>query len=375
MKTSTKVTLLGAALLSAATLAPALLSPGSPGAEPAREAQPVLTVEIATPQLRQWSDDIGASGRLVAWQESSIGAELGELRLVDIRVDVGDRVRKGQLLAQFDTQPVQAELNERIALLAETQALLVEAEENARRGESLRNTGALSHQVITQYVTRAQAVRAQVDSAQARVDSYRLRLQQTRVLAPDDGVISARSATLGSVGAAGTELFRLIRQGRIEWHAEVPAAQIRYIAIGQAVTMSLPEGSSIEGSVRQIAPTLAEDLTAIVYVTLRNDEQALARIGMYLKGEIASGVSQALTIPMSSVVVRDGREYAFAMAADNKVVQAPIKTGRRHGAEVEILTGLSLTQAIVVSGGGFLHDGDLVRVATAQTSVAQASAP
>jgi RND family efflux transporter MFP subunit len=373
MKNSTKVTLLTGVLLAAGTLATVLLSSGSPSAETARDAQPVLAVEIATPRLRQWNDDIAASGRLVAWEEASIGAELGDLRLVDLRANIGDRVRKGQLLAQFDARPVQAELNERLALLAEAQALLVEAEENARRGESLRNTGALSHQVITQYVTRAHAVRAQVDSAQARVASYRLRLQQTRVLAPDDGVISARSATLGSVSAAGTELFRLIRQSRIEWHAEVPAAQIRHIAIGQTVTMSLPEGSSIEGSVRQIAPTLAEDLTAIVYVSLNDHEQALARIGMYLKGVIASGISQALIIPTSSVVVRDGREYAFTMAADHKVVQTPIKTGRRQGGEVEIITGLSATQTIVVGGGGFLHDGDLVRIATAETSVAQAA--
>jgi multidrug efflux pump subunit AcrA (membrane-fusion protein) len=74
---------------------------------------------------------------------------------------------------------------------------------------------------------------------------------------------------------------------------------------------------------------------------------------------------------MSSVIVRDGREYAFTLAAGNRVTQTPIKTGRRHGAEVEVLGGLSETQAIVVSGGGFLDDGDLVKTDAAGASVAQ----
>ena len=367
--------LLGVALLAAGTLAAALLSSGSNSAEPIRDAQPVLSVEITTPQLRQWSEDIAASGRLVAWEEALIGSELGDVRLVDIRVDVGDRVRKGELLAQFDPTQVQAELNERLAALAETKAMLVEAEENAKRGESLRDTGAMSHQAITQYVTRANAVRAQVQSAEARVESSRLRLRQTRVVAPDDGVISARAATLGSVGATGTELFRLIRQNRIEWHAEVPAAQVRRIVIGQTVTMRLPDGSDIAGEVRQIAPALAQDLTAVVYVKLRNDAQGLARIGMYLNGTIVSGTSQALTVPMSSVVMRDGRQYVFAVGADNKVVQTSVKSGRRNGADVEVLDGLPVEQAIVVSGGGFLQDGDLVRVPAAGASVAFRTSP
>lgn len=373
--TSRNKALPGVALLAAGTLAVALLSSGSDNAEPIRDAQPVLSVDITTPQLRQWSEDIAAPGRLVAWEEASIGSELGDLRLVDIRVDVGDQVRKGQLLAQFDPAQVQAELNERLAALAETRALLVEAEDNAQRAESLRDTGAMSHQSITQYMTQADAVRAQLQSAEARVESSRLRLRQTRVIAPDDGVISARAATLGSVGSAGTELFRLIRQNRIEWHAEVPASQVHRIALGQAVTMQLPDGSTIAGLVRQIAPVLAEDLTAVVYVKLLNDAQALARVGMYLKGTIVSGTSQALTVPMSSVVMRDGREYVFAVGADSKVVQTSMKSGRRRGADVEVLSGLSAAQSIVISGGGFLHDGDPVRVPAAGANVAFQTSP
>jgi multidrug efflux pump subunit AcrA (membrane-fusion protein) len=73
--------------------------------------------------------------------------------------------------------------------------------------------------------------------------------------------------------------------------------------------------------------------------------------------------------------MRDGRQYVFAVGADNKVVQTSVKSGRRNGADVEVLDGLSVEQAIVVSGGGFLHDGDLVRVPAAEASVAFRTSP
>lgn len=324
--------------------------------------QSVLTVQVTTPQPKEWRDEVIAHGSIVAWHEATVGAELGGLRLIDIRVDVGSRVAAGELLARFDPTPIEAELNERNAALAEAEAVLGEAEEDAKRAESLRNTGAMSGQVITQHLTRAQTARAQVDSARARVESTRLRLRQTRVLAPDAGVISARSATLGSVAGAGDELFRLVRQNRLEWHAQVAAADLAAIKPGQITVVTLPDGSTIEGTVRQVAPLLAQNLTAIAYVQLDQEAQMAARIGMFVSGAIVTGESTGLSLPSSSVVVRDGREYAFVIDGDSLATQTQIRTGRRDGELIEVLGGLSPSHSIVLSGGGFLHDGDRVQV-------------
>lgn len=325
--------------------------------------QSVLTVQVTTPRVREWRDDILAHGSIAAWHEAAIGAELGGLRLIDVRVDVGIRVAAGELIARFDPEPIQAELNEKVAALAEAEASLIEAEENAKRGESLRNTGAMSNQLITQYVTRAQAARAQVDSARARVESTRLRLRQTRVLAPDDGVISARSATLGSVAGAGDELFRMVRQNRMEWHAQIAATDVGSVEIGQAAVVTLPDGTTIGGVIRQIAPLLAQNLTAIAYVQLHQEAQATPRIGMFVSGAIITGASTGMSVPSSSLVVRDGREYVFVLDRDFIATQTQVRTGRRDGDQVEVLDGVAPTQSVVASGGGFLHDGDRVRVA------------
>jgi HlyD family secretion protein len=338
---------------------------------PAAAEQSVLTVQVTTPQVREWRDEVLANGSIVAWHEAVVGAELGGLRLIDVRVDVGSRVAAGDLLARFDTASVEAELSERVAALAEAEAMLTEAEENAKRAESLRNTGALSGQAITQHMTKAQTARAQVDSARARVESTRLRLRQTRVLAPDSGVISSRNATLGSVASSGDELFRLVRQNRLEWHAQVAAADAGNIQPGQPVTLTLPDGSTIEGIVRQVAPLLEQNLAALAYVELRQDTMAAARIGMFVSGSIVTGASTGMSLPSSSIVIRDGREYVFVLEGDSVAAQVQIRTGRRNGDQVEILSGLSPGQSIVASGGGFLHDGDRVRaVAPAEQQVA-----
>jgi len=345
-----------------AAIAFASINSGKPDDAAATE-QSVLTVKVTTPSVREWRDDILAHGSIAAWHEAAIGAELGGLRLIDVRADVGSRVVAGELLALFDPAPIQAELNEKVAALAEAKASLVEAEENAKRGESLRNTGAMSAQVITQYVTRAQAARAQVDSARARVESTRLRLRQTRVVAPDAGVISARSATLGSVAGAGDELFRLVRQDRMEWHAQIAAADVGSVQIGQAALVTLPDGTTINGVVRQIAPLLAKNLTAIAYVRLHQEAHATPRIGMFVSGAIVTGASTGMSLPSSSIVIRDGREYVFTLDRDSVATQMQIRTGRRDGDQVEVLSGLAPTQSVVASGGGFLHDGDRVRTA------------
>lgn len=356
-----------ASALVAATVAAAFVV--RPEEAKALEEQPVLTVQVATPQLREWRDEIFAHGSIAAWHEATIGAELDGLRLIDIRVDVGSVVAAGELLARFDPAPVEAELSERNAALAEAEAMLGEAEENARRAESLRNTGALSGQAVTQYLTRAQTAKAQVDSARARAESTRLRLRQTRIVAPDAGVISARSATLGSVAGAGDELFRLIRQNRLEWHAQIAARDLAAIKPGQETIVTLPDGSTIEGTVRQIAPLLAQNLTAVAYVQLRQDAQTAARIGMFVSGAIATGASPGLSLPSSSVVIRDGREYAFVID-DSIATQLQIRTGRRDGDCIEVLSGIAPAQAVVLNGGGFLHDGDRVQVVSAAESTA-----
>jgi RND family efflux transporter MFP subunit len=339
---------------------------------------PALTVTTATPQSARLPLNLTANGSVAAWQEAVIGSESGGLRLQEVRVNVGDAVDKGDVLAVFDAAPVEADLAQARAAVQEAEANASAAVADAKRARALTSSGAISEQQITQYVTTERTARARVASARATLSQQQLRLKYTKVVAPDSGLISARNATVGAVGGVGMEMFRMIRQGRLEWRAEVPAGDLPRIRRGQHAIVKAANGSSVKGTVRMVAPTVdAQTRIALVYVdlppTLSNS--APLKAGMFASGQFALGESAALTVPQGAVALRDGFAYVFRLNADNRVSQVKVTTGRRIGERVEV-DGVAADAPIVVSGAGFLNDGDLVRnVPAAAPSSAAASAP
>nr|WP_229425224.1 efflux RND transporter periplasmic adaptor subunit [Massilia sp. Se16.2.3] len=326
---------------------------------------PALTVTTGRPATASLPLRLGANGNVAPRQEAIVGSESGGLRLLDVRVNVGDVVKKGEVLAVFSADTVNAEVAQARAPLQEAQANAAEAAANARRGEALRASGAMSEQQVAQYVTAANtAAAAWVAAARATLSQQQLRLRYTQVVAPDSGIISARSATVGAVVGVGTELFRLIRRGRLEWRAEVTASDIGRIKPGTKVTVKAANGSEVAGKVRMVAPTVdPQSRTALVYVDLPPALSANAplKAGMFAGGEFELGASSALTVPQTAIAVRDGFSYVFRLNTDNRVSQLKIDTGRRLGERIEVVKGLAADTPIVVSGAGFLNDGDLVR--------------
>ena len=352
-----------AAVLAASAMAPGEAAEKAPGK--AAGQRPSLTVETVLPEVRELPMRIGANGNVAAWQEAVIGTEVSGLRLTEVRVNVGDVVRRGMLLAAFSADTVQAELALQRATLAEAEASFAEAKANADRARQVQASGALSGQQVGQFLTAEATAKARVDAAHAQVQSQELRLRHTRIEAPDDGIVSSRTATVGAVAAPGQELFRLIRQGRLEWRGEVPAAQLHRVRAGQAVKVVTPAGDPVEGRVRMVGPTVdGTSRNALVYVDLKA-APTLLRPGMFVRGEIDMGASRALTLPQSAVLLREGFTYAYRVGDDGRVVQLKIDTGRREGDRIEVLRGLAEGVRVVRSGVAFLADGDLVRIVDA----------
>lgn len=329
---------------------------------PADTARPALTVSTAQPQRSSLPLRLAANGNVAAWQEASIGAESNGLRLDEVLVNVGDVVKAGQVLARFASEMVQADVAQARASLLEAQAVAAEAAANAERARSLQTTGALSQQQIQQFTTAAQTAQARVESARALLQTQELRLRHTQVRAPDSGIISARTATVGAVLGTGTELFRMVRKGRLEWRAEVTSTELARIQPGAKTRITAASGAMAEGTVRMVAPTVdPQTRNALVYVDL--PPKTDFRAGMFARGEFALGSSDALTVPQEALVVRDGFTYVFVVGPQQRVQQRKVQTGRRIADRVEILSGLEADTSVAVRGAGFLNDGDLVRVA------------
>lgn len=344
-------------------LAAASEAKATAAAKPA--GRPALSVALTSPLQEDWPLTISANGNVAAWQEAVIGPEIGGQRLAEVLVNVGDEVRKGQLLARIAGENLSADLAQSRAAVAEAEATAAEATANAVRARQLRDKGFYSAQQASQIATAEQTALARLASARARVAADELRLTQTRVLAPDNGTISARAATVGSLAQPGQELFRLVRGNRIEWRAEVTAAEVARIKPGMRASLQLPgqDTTRIEGRVRAVAPTVdPQTRNALVYVDLPEGARGGARAGMYARGEFDAGHGAVLTLPQSAVLLRDGFSYVYRVEADKHVTQIKVGAGRRKGERIAITDGLDPAARVVASGVGFLADGDLVRV-------------
>ena len=336
--------------------------------------KPALTATTATPQLLDWPLTLAAGGNVAAWQEAVIGAELSNYRITEVRASIGDEVKKGDVLARIASDAVDSELSEARASVAEAEATLAEARANHERARQLREQGFYSPQQGIQSQTAAATALARLNAARARQQSAELRRSKAVVLAPDDGIVSARGATVGSLTQPGEELFRLIRGGRLEWRAEVTAAELGHFTPGLAARVESPNGVSVTGRVRSVAPTVdPQTRNGLVYVDLPPQAARTLSAGMFTSGQFELGQRPALTLPQSAVHLREGFAYVFRVESANlpagnalrKVTQAKVTTGRRRGERIEITSGLDPSAQVVASGGGFLADGDSVRIVAA----------
>ena len=364
----------------------AVYSPATQAADEKKAEAPkaALTVTTTRPVAASLPIKLAANGNVAAWQEASVSSESNGLRLTEVRVNVGDVVKAGDVLAVFSADTVNADVAQAQAALHEAEANAADAAANAARARTLQNSGALSAQQISQYNTAEQTANARIASAKAALASQQLRLKYTKVVAPDSGIISARAnaATVGAVSAPGTELFRMIRQGRLEWRAEVVAQDLHNLKPGTSAVVKAANGSELTGKVRMIAPTVdLQTRSALVYVDLPANisKDAPFKAGMFASGQFELGASQAMTVPQQSIVVRDGFSFVFRLNADKHVSQIKVTPGRRLGDRIEVLGGLTADTQVVVRGAGFLNDGDLVHkvdeTAPAKVAAAAAAAP
>ncbi|HZW24060.1 MAG TPA: efflux RND transporter periplasmic adaptor subunit [Gallionella sp.] len=186
---------------------------------------------------------------------------------------------------------------------------------------------------------------------------------QGRVIAPDDGVISAANASVGSTVQPGAELFRLIRKGRLEWRAELTADELMQVRKGMSAEITVGEGRTVKGRVRAISPAVdPQTRYGHALVDLPNGSSLIA--GLFARGEImlGDGHTVAQTLPQSAVVQRDGAAYVYVVGADGKVQERKVAIGQRSGDRIEIVSGLEPGTSVAESGGAFLTDGDLVQV-------------
>ena len=351
--------------------------------------KPSLVVTTVSPVNQQMERTIAVSGSVAAWQEMYLGVELTGIRVAEVLVEVGDRVRAGQPLLRLDARTLQVQARQADASVAQARASLQLARANSERGTTLVKQGLISSSNADELQATLTSAEAQVATAEADRDAARLSLGFATLTAPDAGVISARAVQPGQIVSSGTDLLRLIRQGRLEWRAELTETDLTRVKIGTPVELAGPGGPTIVGRVRTVSPAVdPATRTGILYADLPAPGDL--RSGMFAQGQILLGATTVSVLPREAIVFRDGFPYVFvAQAATDQagqtrsgdqeafnVEQRRIAIGAQRGDFTEIQSGLLPTERIVVRGAGFLTDGDLVReVAAAAPVLAREKTP
>lgn len=338
-----------------------------PGPPPA-VARPVpsLTVSVAAAISRAVTATVIGDGSVVAWQELVIGAEVGGLRIVEAPIEEGNSVSAGQVLARLDDSLILAQIAQVDAAINEAVAAVEIARADQLRSEDLVRSQSASRQLVEQRQSATRQAEARLISTRARREEAVARLAQTRILAPTDGVISRVSVRIGAVTALGQEMFRIIRDGRLELDARVPEMELADVQPGQPAVVR-HGGRSIPAEVRILAPVIsAETRLGIVHVALPPDSGL--RPGMFARAEITGPTRQVVMVPASAVVFRDGAPQAFVLppggaTGETRVAMRRLTAGARLDGMVEVTAGLTAGERVVTAGAGFLVDGDLVQIA------------
>jgi RND family efflux transporter MFP subunit len=320
-----------------------------------------VTVDIVKPVATTFDRTIAATGTVAARDELVIGSDASGLRLTEVRVDVGSVVRRGQLLARADDAQLVAQIAQQHAQIKQAEVELKQAQLNLERAERLKESGFYSVEMFQTRRTSAESAAAKLDLVKAQLTELQVKLAHTRFVAPADGVIAKRSATVGAVVQPGAEMFRIIKDGEIEWLAELPSHSIARVESGALARIRFDDGRVIEARVRMIAPTMdAASRNGLVHVALPVGSPLKA--GAFAKGEILIANAPALAMPESSVLTRDGYAFVYVVGADDVARMTRIETGARQRGLVEVTAGLKPDARIVGTGAGFVKDGDLVRV-------------
>ena len=369
---------------------------GQPSGDPATPA-PVTT--IARAELHEVVETLAVTGTLMAREEVLVGAEVDGLRIMEIDADVGDRVSSGQVLARLDHAQLDAQLAQSEANIAKAEAAMQQAQasideakataaqsqSSLERAQTLRASGNTSVEQLQARETDAKVTVARIIAAQqtalsaaadkslaeAQRDEIALRIARAEIKAPVAGVLSERQARIGAVvGLSSPPLFRLIRDGEVEFLAEVTESGMPRVKIGQAAELQLTGmAQPIRGMVRLVDPTVdATSRLGRVAVTL--PAEAGLRPGVFAQGSIEIGRRRALTVPLSAVFFSADGAYVQSVS-QNVVNRRPVEIGFVGDGRVEIRRGLAEGDTVVLRAGSFLRPGD--RIAPVLGAVAAAA--
>lgn len=366
-----RATLLGLALLAGLSLAACGGGGETKGAEK-DEATGSQAVTVVAARSQSLPRTVIASGTISAWEEVPVGAETGGLTATAVYVDEGQYVRQGAPLVKLNDRLLRAQLTQQDAAVESAEARLAQEEAELGRARELLDRGFLSQASLDNAIAEHRAAAAQLDSARASRSETATRLDQTNIRAPVSGLVISRSVTRGQIVQPGAELFRMVRDGRLELDAQVPETELALVRPGQTAVVSSEEVGSVTGAVRIVTPEV-DPQTRLGLARISISAGAGFRPGMFGRAEIDVGAAPAVTVPTAAILYRDNRPGVFILDTEGRARFRPLTILARNE-QWSSVEGIEAGVRVIVQGAGFLGDGDRVRIAPAEQPAPAAKA-
>ncbi|MBO9560130.1 MAG: efflux RND transporter periplasmic adaptor subunit [Caulobacter sp.] len=331
----------------------------TPATKPSQNAS--QTVGVAAVTIQSLPRIINASGTVTAWEEVPVGAETGGLTAVAVNVEEGQMVRQGQVLVQLNDSVLRAQLRQQQAAVVSAKATLAQADAALRRARDLQQKGYLSQASLETTTAQQATAAAQVASAQAAEGETTARLAQASIRAPVSGLISKRSVTKGQIVSMGSELFRIVRDGRLELNAEIPETDLALVRAGMPAQITSEQVGTVSGSVRLVNSEV-DPVSRLGVARVALSAMGGFRPGMFARAQINASAQPAATVPTEALLYRENNAGVFVVDAQNRAHFRPVQIVART-ANSTAATGLAEGERVVVKGAGFLGEGDAVRVA------------
>jgi len=321
----------------------------------------VPTVSVVVPGQSAVSRVITASGALGARRDQPVGVAGAGGRVTRVLVDAGSWVRAGQVLATVD-RSVQVQTAAQLAAqVSAAQANASLAQSNLERAQGLVSGGFVSKADLDAKRAARDAAMAQVRFAQPRLGATRAHIGQLDIRAPTSGLILSRSVEVGQIVSSGSgALFRLALGGEMEMRASLSQQDLAAIHVGMPATVTpLGMSQSIAGSVWQVAPVI-DPQSRQGDVRIAIPYTPSIRPGGFAEAKITAGATTAPVLPQSAVMSDGKGSYVYVVNRQNMVERRSVAIGQITETGATIASGLSGTEAVVLSAGPFLNPGQKV---------------
>jgi len=342
------------------------------------DEQATPTVAIVTPSAEAIASKLELPGRLEAQSRAPLYARVSGY-LKSWNADIGARVKAGQLLAVIEAPDVEQQLLQAEADLVSAKANASLAESTAKRWQSMMGTDSVSKQEVEEKVGDYAVKQAMVNAAQANVNRLRTMQQFTRIVAPFDGVVTARETDVGALinagGGTGPELFVVSDTRRLRLYVNVPQVYAALLSAGMKAQVSVPEraGTQYEASVESMSGSVnVATGTTLVQLALDNAKGDLLPGGF---ANVSFDLPQTVTtlrIPASALIFDQHGLRVATVGEGNKVALKTITIARDHGATVEVAAGLAPNDRVIETPPDGIIDGTLVRIMDQSAKVADA---